>query len=387
MLCNFSATQYHYRMEGYCYRSDGRAIDKELTNRVFGLFTKWEEEEPEFDDLDSRQSLDAYLRQRLKQCLSEFKTDEWDDVRCVFNCMVNYCRFHNGGFLEHHPIPDVIGYRNSPGGNIKVPCGMEQVIHGLVQNFPPDIIKLLKVVDMIKWGDHDVQVLCKDGAEYLADHVICTMPLGYLKKYAHTTFNPILPKKKLDAIENIPFGKVNKIFLQWEKPFWKEGLGSIKLAWNDEEKTVKHPGEWYKKIFGFDEVLNNRNVLVTWISGDEAEYMEHLSDGEILQTCAGLIRRFLNDSSIPDPVKVTPTQWCTNQYILGSYSFRNFVVRSHHLADLREPVRQANVPKILFAGEATDSLGYSTLHGARDSGLREAERLIAHYGLKQRSQL
>ena len=375
------------RMSGFCYRPDGVAIDRALSARLFESFTKWENETPEFSDLRSRSSIEEYMKLRLEDILPEFELDQRDDVRCVFNCLMNYCRFHNAGYTEDFPIPDVVGYNDIPGGNIKVPCGMSSVIRGLVRDFPPSVIRLHKQVIKVNWNRYEVQVLCQDGAEHLAEHCICTLPLGYLKHHARDIFSPPLPSSKLEAIDSIPFGKVNKIYLLWENAFWKEGLGGIKLAWDDSSVGVTSQNQWYKKIFAFDEVLNNANVLVAWISGDESEHMESLSDHEVLETCASVIRKFLNDPSIPNPVRILRTKWCGNPYTRGSYSYRNHGVRVDHIRNIAEPVNQAQMPRLLFAGEATDQHGYSTLHGARNSGLREAERLVAYYGLDRKCHL
>lgn len=49
-------------------------------------------------------------------------------------------------------------------------------------------------------------------------------------------------------------------------------------------------------------------------------------------------------------------------------------------AILSEPlVYEDGMPKVLFAGEATSQTHYSTVHGAIESGQREAERLISLY--------
>ena len=42
---------------------------------------------------------------------------------------------------------------------------------------------------------------------------------------------------------------------------------------------------------------------------------------------------------------------------------------------LSTPLPNAEDPRLMFAGEATSSAYWSTLHGARMSGLREAERV------------
>ena len=51
--------------------------------------------------------------------------------------------------------------------------------------------------------------------------------------------------------------------------------------------------------------MNNRHVLVGWLSGDAAEHMERLPEQQVVDTCTRLIRQFLRDPSIPAPVKFT----------------------------------------------------------------------------------
>ena len=61
----------------------------------------------------------------------------------------------------------------------------------------------------------------------------------------------------------------------------------------------------YRKIFSFDEVMANRNVMVGWLSGAEAVYMETLPENVVMETCTQLIRQFLRDPAIPAPVRMT----------------------------------------------------------------------------------
>lgn len=73
------------------------------------------------------------------------------------------------------------------------------------------------------------------------------------------------------------------------------------------------------------------------------------------------------------------TTWFTNPFTRGSYSYDSVSSMKYpnSRADLGKPlVDSAGVPKVLFAGEATDLTHFSTVHGASDSGFREAMRLL-----------
>ena len=246
---------------------------------------------------------------------------------------------------------------------------------------PEVAVKFHKEVTQIRWqgnGEAPITVTCKGGEVYLADHVICTLPLAYLQVHHKTLFIPNLPKTKINSISRMAMGKVNKIFLFFDNPFWTPGNGSIKLAWDDETKNklAKNKSQWFGSIFAFDEVLNNPNVLCAWLSGDEAERMETVSDQLVIETCTELLRKFLGKPSIPSPQKILRSKWCTNPYFLGSYSYISMNSTPRDIELLAQPVYSDEVPRLLFAGEATSSNAYSTMHGARNSGLREAQRLL-----------
>lgn len=61
--------------------------------------------------------------------------------------------------------------------------------------------KFDKVVQTVDWSDNEVHLVCEDGSHYYADHVISTVSLGVLKKYANTIFTPQLPERKMSAIQ------------------------------------------------------------------------------------------------------------------------------------------------------------------------------------------
>lgn len=85
-----------------------------------------------------------------------------------------------------------------------------------------------------------VEVICENGAKFYADHVICTIPLGVLKEKASCLFSPPLPEYKLESIEKLLFGTVDKIFLAYDRPFLNPDVTEVMLLWNcDTDSSVK----------------------------------------------------------------------------------------------------------------------------------------------------
>ena len=56
----------------------------------------------------------------------------------------------------------------------------------------------------------------------LADHVIVTLPIGVMKASHQHMFTPSLPEDKVRSLERTGAGRISKIFLEWDSPWWSE---------------------------------------------------------------------------------------------------------------------------------------------------------------------
>lgn len=146
---------------------------------------------------------------------------------------------------------------------------------------------------------NNVEVICENGQSYYANHVICTVPLGYLKEHVNSLFQPALPQYKLESIERLLFCAVDKIFLEYDRPFLNPEITEIMLLWENTSGPEDIASAWYKKIYSFSKV--SETLLMGWISGKEAEHMETLSMSEVATTCTKILRKFLNDPCVPEP--------------------------------------------------------------------------------------
>lgn len=76
------------------------------------------------------------------------------------------------------------------------------------------------------------------------------------------------------------------------------------------------------------------------------------------------------------------TQWYSNRHFRGTYSFRgsNATLLGVSPLDLQLPMENAlGTTVVQFAGEATNFNHYSTVHGAIETGWREAQRIIDEF--------
>ena len=84
----------------------------------------------------------------------------------------------------------------------------------------------------------NVEVVCEDGTRYYADHVICTVPLGVLKEKGASMFSPPLPQYKIDSINRLLFGTVDKILLEYDRPFLNPDVSEVMLLWETQEEAA-----------------------------------------------------------------------------------------------------------------------------------------------------
>ncbi|XDV15443.1 hypothetical protein PO909_015538 [Leuciscus waleckii] len=299
-----------------------------------------------------------------------------------------------------------------PGAHHVIPVGFIKVVEILAQDIPSRVLRLSKPVRRIHWNcssqdaedisdqaDHNqdqrpspspVCLECEDAECLLADHVIVTASLGFLKKAHETLFSPGLPQDKAQAVQKLGISTTDKIFLEFAEPFWSPECNSIQFVWEDEAQleSQAYPEElWYRKICSFDVLYPPErygHMLSGWICGEEALRMERCDDETVAEICTELLRQFTGNQNIPKPRRILRSSWGSNPYIRGSYSFTQVGSSGRDVERLAEPlpyIKNTKAPplQVLFAGEATHRKYYSTTHGALLSGQREANRLIELY--------
>ena len=158
----------------------------------------------------------------------------------------------------------------------------------------------LCVTPMHAKNNPNVMVECENGEKFYADHVICTIPLGVLKDKHLTLFSPQLPDSKIKAMDKLYFGTVDKIFLQYDMPFLAPEISELIMLWESKsEQQLPMAEKWFKKIYSFSKI--SETLLLGWISGAEAKYMESLTMDTVADVCTDMLRKFLRDPLVPKP--------------------------------------------------------------------------------------
>ncbi|XP_063836346.1 lysine-specific histone demethylase 1A-like isoform X2 [Ostrinia nubilalis] len=369
------------------YMSDGSLANKELVNELTEFCLQVVDEPP-----PTPQPLGQYITKRLMDYIkdkhptllkdqgfiNEFlafmdlmidnyeATDTWNDITTESKYRVldghQHMSWNKNGYKTLFEIL-LNTYKNGPG-------------------LPTLTIKLNTEVSQIVWPQDPSQkviVKSKDGAEYSADNVIVTVSVGVLKERHTTLFTPRLPSAKVSTINSISLGVVDKIILLFPHSWWPKSNSAFHaFIWKSEEK--KKVNDWTTKIFGASSPMGCDTALTLWTNGETSRLVETLPDDVVKRKAMELLRRFMGANvTIPEPISMLRSSWYTNPYTRGSYTYDNLSSPSHPTAreDLAAPLSDSSGrPRVLFAGEATETNHFSTVHGAVGSGEREAARLL-----------
>ncbi len=80
---------------------------------------------------------------------------------------------------------------------------------------------------------------------------------------------------------------------------------------------------WTRHVVGFDVVIKQPNVLMAWISGEPARFMETLPDVEIGEALCRLLKSVLPHARHSRLRKVVVTRWHSEPFQRGVYSYRS----------------------------------------------------------------
>ena len=204
-------------------------------------------------------------------------------------------------------------------------------------------------------------VVTSNGSQHQADYVLVTVPLGVLKNNS-IEFSPVLPSNKLNAIEKVGMGCVNKFVLTWETSFWDD---TQYIAYTPEAKDK------FNYFLNINKFSPNANALMTFAYADYARLTETMSDSQVISEIMAHLRDIYG-TDIPEPTQMLRTKWGTNSNAFGAYSFTAVETKMTHFNDLAADINNT----LFFAGEHTEVDYFSTAHGAYLSGIREANKII-----------
>lgn len=242
------------------------------------------------------------------------------------------------------------------GDSVLFPDGYARIPEHLARDLD---VRLGHRVTLIEYGGDGVTVTT-DRGDLDADRAIVTLPLGVLQN-EDVEFDPPLPAEKLAAGERLGMGVLDKVVLAFDEPFWPEDVHTFGFVGEDQPLTEAYNGL----------IFTGEPVLVCLRGGEAARTRARQSDEEAVAEVVEALA-IAADADIPEPTGALVTRWATDPFARGSYSYVAAGASLDDYDTLAEPVGK----RLLFAGEATSREFFATVHGAYESGVREANRLI-----------
>lgn len=197
------------------------------------------------------------------------------------------------------------------------------------------------------------------------DEVILTCPLGWLKRNL-SAFTPSLPNRIIEAIGNISYGRLEKVYLTFPTAFWHHTKGGTSDAffsqWLPPTYTDQNPGEWSIQCVNLALLPEHcaHPTLLFYIHGPCAKYVTSLMEGQ--DAASQEYYQRLNDFFVPyysrlptydpssdvcKPTTIVATNWQNDEFSgWGSYVSRSTsctIVSSNIHFDLLHAVFHSNL--------------------------------------------
>ncbi len=234
--------------------------------------------------------------------------------------------------------------------------GYSQIVNNLLKGVN---VKLDSNVREIRHNANTVEVIT-DQEVFIADYVIVTVTISILQKQK-IKFSPSLPEWKVNSFSNMQMGIFNKVVVEFSEKFW-DGDSDFQ-CYNSEQGNAFGIAVNYQHY-------KEKPVLVAMPVAEAGKWVEE-NDLETIKKSYQKIFHKAHPGKEIEFKNIRKTACNSDEFSQGSYSHVPVGAKEEDFEDL-----QKEVGRIHFAGEATNIKYHATAHGAYNSGMREAMKII-----------
>lgn len=349
------------------YLPNGRMVNSDVDSKVESSFNKLLDRVCKLRQgiMDEIRSVDISLGTALEAFRRVYKVAEEPLERMLLDWHLANLEYANATLLSNLSMAfwDQDDPYEMGGDHCFIPGGNGRLVRALAEDLP---IFYEKPVNCVRYGSDGVMVYA-GGQEYQGDMVLCTVPLGVLKR-GTIEFEPELPQRKKDAIDRLGFGLLNKVAILFPYDFWGGEIDTFGHLTEDPSMR----GEYF--LFYSYSAVAGGPLLVALVAGEAAVRFERNSPVESVNRVLEILKGIFSPKGIavPDPIQAVCTRWGQDQFSYGSYSYVAVGASGDDYDILAESVGD----RVFFAGEATNKQYPATMHGAFLSGMRESAHIM-----------
>lgn len=246
---------------------------------------------------------------------------------------------------------------SAPGGDQFITNGYDRLPKLMAAGLD---IRTDTVVKKIDYDRKPVRLETNKGA-LRADRVVLTVSLGVLQSQG-IDFSPALPIEKQEVIGRMGMGTLNKIILRYPEPFWPT-----------DKHAIVHGVDVRGKYAAFVNLIRytGHPILVGMVPESYRGALDDVPDADVFREAHAVLQGMYG-RRIPEPTGLLRTQWKSNPYMRGAFSYNKLGAFGKDRDVLAEPLNDC----LFFAGEATHRRRFGSVNGAYLSGLRTVDEIL-----------
>ncbi|EPT03312.1 hypothetical protein FOMPIDRAFT_1046867 [Fomitopsis schrenkii] len=224
-----------------------------------------------------------------------------------------------------------------------------------------------------------------DKGVYRAATVICTIPLGVLKRDAAKLFEPKLPVRRAETIQGTHVGVLEKLVLTYPEAWWPDAGTTGSFVFLPTRAAVAEPTTAEEVLssstlvvasFAAPSLPHPHSTLLFYLSPTPALGLARFSlEDATAAAHTFLASRFQPSAQPSKPTSSVMTDWHKDPLALGATTTPSVVGEGRGPLDFAELSKPLWGGRLGFAGEHTEINHRGSVAGAVISGLREAERV------------
>lgn len=232
--------------------------------------------------------------------------------------------------------------------------------HQIVKNLLSQVdVKLEKRVHEIRYKPNGVEVATNKEV-FEADYVLVTVPISILQK-SQIKFSPALPEWKVNSFSKMQMGIFNKVVMEFTEKFWSGN--------SDFQCYNSQQGNSFGIAVNYHH-YTEKPVLIAMPVDNAGKWVEENDFETIKKSYQNMFHKAHSGKEI-EFKNIMKTSWNSDEFSQGSYSHVPVGAKAQDFDDI-----QKEIGRVHFAGEATNITQHSTVHGAYNSGIREALKII-----------